>query len=117
MAMAPVSMRVIADIVGAFMGSMLPVNWSHVIRFVAGNSPHFLGHMVLAIMALFSLGVEHCRRILLFNVGLAVSIESWQSHSFFRSAEFMDILFGVFGAVGGVAVGLLASRILFKRSW
>lgn len=109
LAIAPIGS--VSSVISSFVGDM-SAKWS--IGGVVLNSKHFLSHFVLTTILLWlsgrSAGV--IQSISLLNFGLAISIESWQSHSFFRTSQAQDLV----EAVMGTAVALFLC-IIFRNDY
>lgn len=97
----------VSSVIGWFVGEALPANWSVLMESVLINYQHFLAHFILTVILLCISGTSShlIQRVVLLNIGLAVSIESWQSHSFIRTSQALDI--------GEATVGMAVAVLLY----
>lgn len=94
-----------SSVIGWFVVEVVPPKWSGSVGSVRINYLHFLAHFILTVILLCisSKSSRLIQPVALFNIGLAVSIESWQFHSFFRTSQALDIV----AAIVGTAVAVL----------
>lgn len=103
--------------IGIFAQTVKPIllvlnpEWSGPI----GNSPHFIFHFLLTVIFV-SQSRNSATKILgtafLLNCGIAVAIESWQAHSFYRATQWVDIMYAMNGTLATLCTVSFTTRFI-----